>query len=291
MDMRRSIYTAFILNFIFLIVEIIGGIMSNSLALIADAGHMFTDVSALALSIIAMNIAARLPTLKKTFGYQRAEIVAAFINGITLWLIVILITYEAIKRLISPPEVKSLEMLAISIIGFVANFLSTAILFKHSRHNLNIKGAFLHLLSDTLGSIGVIIGAIIINFTGWVIVDPIISIFIGILIVAGSLDLLKESLNILMLGAPSEIDVQGIKKGVEELKGVKNVHDIHVWTISKDKNALSAHVVVDKNINSEEKLREIIDYIVNNFGIEHITIQVESENLQPIVCEECGAPI
>lgn len=288
---RRALFYALLINFIFLLVEFAGGILTNSLALMADAGHMFMDVVALSIAFLAINVSRKKPTLHQTYGFQRAEIIAAFVNGILLLIAVFFIWIEAIKRIINPPSLKTLEMLIIALTGFFANLISSAIVFKHSDKNLNLKAAFLHLFWDTFSSVGVITGALVIRFTGWLIIDPVISLFLGVFIIMGCLKILKESFHILMLSTPREVDIVEVKRGIEKINGVVNVHDIHSWILSWGRNALSAHILVCPEVNADEKLKEIVNYIITNFPVEHVTIQIEKENVQPVICTECGAPL
>ena len=288
---RRALIIAFVINFVFLIVEVVGGFISNSLALLADAGHMLTDVMALGISLFALNLSRKPPTPQKTYGFKRAEIIAAFVNGLTLWIMVVFIAYESFDRFLNPPEIKMAEMLIIAVLGLLANLGSGLVVLSHVRDNINIKGAFLHLMSDALGSVGVIVGAVAMIFTGWTVIDPIVSILIGILIIVSSVDLLKESINILMQGTPPELDLLSLKKEIESLSGVKNVHDMHAWALSRGHNALSAHVLVEEGVKQEELLREIVDIITTKYPVHHVTIQIETSNIQPVICTECGAPI
>ncbi len=288
---RRALIIALVINFLFLVVEFVGGLLTNSMALIADAGHMLTDVMALGVALFALNISRKPPTLQKTYGFRRAEIIAAFINGLTLWLIVLVIIYESFERFLHPPDVKTTEMLIIAILGLAANVGSSIAVLRHAHENLNIKGAFLHLVADALGSVGVIAGAIIILLTGWMVVDPIISVLICVLIVAGSIDIIKESLNILMQGTPPELDLSALKADLQELEGVRDVHDMHAWALSRGLNALSAHVVVEKEVNHEILLSQIVKLVTSKYPVHHVTIQMETTNIQPLICTDCGAPV
>lgn len=268
---------AILLTTLILIVEFVGGILTNSLALLSDAGHIFGDVFALGLSWVALSISALPPTHRKTYGYHRAEILAALANGITLFLICGLILYEAIKRIGSPEEVLSLQMLLIAGVGLSVNLLVAAKLKEASQQNLNVKSAFLHVLGDMWASVGVILGGIIMTFTGFYIVDPIISIFVGAIIFKGAYRVSKEALNILLEGVPENVGWEEILSLLKKTDEVTDVHDLHIWTISSAHLALSAHLVVEEqSTHSTGKiLSEIKDKLATKYRIKHMTIQFE----------------
>lgn len=278
---KGKLKLAIVLTSIIIIVEVIGGIISNSLALLTDAAHVFMDALALGLSFSAITIACRPLDEKATFGYHRAEIFAALINGLLLVIVVIFILQEAISRIISPPEVKTTEMLGIASIGLVVNLFVTFTLRGH--HDLNIRGAYLHVLGDTLSSFAVIIGGIVIMITGNHIVDPILSIMIAIIIVYSSLRLLKESADILMERVPKHVDIDKLQEDILELEGVRSIHDLHVWSLCSNVHALSAHVIVDSmSVKDTEKITsEMNKRLQEDYRITHATIQFE--------CNECGA--
>ena len=225
-----------------MIVEVIGGLLSNSLALLSDAGHMLIDNFALLLSFFAMKFSAMPATNKKTFGFYRLEILAALINGVTLVLISLYIIYEAYFRIMHPQPVHGTLMLVIAVAGFVANIVGAAVLMKHRHANLNIHGAFLHIMGDAAVSVGVIIGGIVIVNTGWYLIDPILSILISCVIIYGSWQLLRESVNILLESAPAHININAVAEEIAKISGVKEAYHIHVWTITSGVYALSAHV-------------------------------------------------
>lgn len=270
----------------FFVVELVGGILTNSLALLADAWHMLNDAFALGLAITAAWLASRPLTAKRTYGYYRAEIIAAFLNGIFLWAVAIFIFYQALQRIQQPAEVESLEMLTIALLGLGANGLSAITLSRSKDQTLNIRGAFLHVFADTLGSIGAISAALIMLFTGWYQADPLISMMIGVLIFYSSGALIRDSLNVLLESVPPNIDVNALERRMAGLKGVKGVHDLHVWCIAPTKMCcMSGHVVVEKGTSRKELLTTLIEMLREEFGIDHTTIQLEDEGY-PKAAEE-----
>jgi len=283
---KRSLGIALGITITFFFIELFGGIITNSLALTADAWHMLNDASALAFALVAAWLAERPVDLKKTYGYYRTEILAAFLNSIFLWVVAIFIFYEAIQRFQNPPDVGSLEMLIIAIAGLIANCLCAVVLSKSKSENLNIKGAFLHVLSDTLGSVGAICAGLIMYTTGWYQVDPLISMLIGVLIFYSSSKLIRESMNVLLEGVPYGIDVNAVERRIIELEGVKGVHDLHVWCITPTRMCImSAHVVVGKEADKKKLLSDLINMLKEEFGIDHTTIQLEEEGYPKAVSE------
>ncbi|MEM3666569.1 MAG: cation diffusion facilitator family transporter [Candidatus Bathyarchaeia archaeon] len=271
---------------VFFIIELIGGIMTNSLALLADAWHMLNDASALVFAFVAAWIAERPIDAKKTFGYYRAEILAAFLNGIFLWIVVAFIFYEAIQRIQNPAAVEIFEMLIIAFLGLLANGMSAFVLSKSKKESLNVKGAFLHVAADAAGSVGVISAGVIMYFTGWYQVDPLISMLVGILIFHSSFKLVRESVNVLLEGVPPGIDVNAVERRILEQRGVKDVHDLHVWCITPSKIcALSCHVVVERGMNRKRLTSDLISMLKEEFGIDHTTIQLEEEGYPKAVSE------
>jgi len=267
-----------------LIAEVVGGILTNSLALLSDATHVFGDVFALALSWTAIYLSTLPPTSKRTYGYHRAEVFAAFINGVSLIVIACFIFYEAAHRLMEPEPVKSLQMLIVAVIGMLVNLGVALIFMKESHDNLNVKSAFLHVLSDAAASAGVIVGGVIMSFTRWYVVDPILSFAIALAIIIGAARVTYAALHILLEGTPKNIDINDVAAGIEELNFVKDVHDLHIWSICSDYAALSAHVYVDvQSIRAvQNALGSINDMLRDRFGIVHTTIQLE--------CGEHGGP-
>ncbi len=270
----------------FFIIELVGGILTNSLALQTDAWHMLNDTFALVFAIVAAWFALRPVSVKRTYGYYRAEILAAFLNGIFLWVIVIFIFYQAFQRIQNPDPVESLNMLVIAVLGLVANGLTALTLSRSKDESLNVKGAFLHVVADTLGSIGAISAGLIMFFTGWFQADPLISMMIGVLIFYSSGRLIRDSLNVLLEGVPSHIDVGVLERRIVELEDVKKVHDLHVWCITPTKMCcMSGHVVVKKGADRKKLIATLIDMLKEEFGIDHTTIQLEDEGYPKAVGE------
>ncbi len=281
---------AIVLTSATLIAEIIGGIMTNSLALLSDAAHVFGDVFALALSWVAIYLSTLPPTSKRTYGYHRAEVFAALINGVSLLGVSGWIFYEAVHRVMAPEPVKSLPMLVVAVLGLLVNLGVAWIFMKESRDNLNVKSAFLHVLSDAMASGGVIIGGAIMYFTGWYIVDPILSFAIALAILAGAGRVTYEALHILLEGTPKNIDIDKVGARIEEFNFVKDVHDLHIWSICSDYSSMSAHVYVDvQSIRAvQNALGSINDMLSDDFGIVHTTIQLECGQhggSEPLLCD------
>jgi cobalt-zinc-cadmium efflux system protein len=276
---QRDLLIALSITILMMIVEIVGGLLSNSLALLSDAGHMFTDNLALLLSYFAMKFASKPATEKKTFGFYRLEILAALLNGIVLVLISIYIMYQAYLRMIHPQPVEGQLMLIVAIIGLVANVGGAFILFKHSHASLNIRGAYLHIVGDALSSIGVVIGGIIIIYAGWYLIDPILSIIISMIIIYGSWSLVKESVNILLESVPSHIDIDTVTAEIAQVKGVREAYHIHIWAITSGVYSMSAHVLIDDQLVSgcRNIIDEIRDLLSEKFNILHSTIQLECD--------------
>jgi cobalt-zinc-cadmium efflux system protein len=275
---QKRLRLALTITLTFLAAEAIGGILTNSLALLSDAGHMLIDVTSLGVSLIALRLANRPTTPEKTYGFYRAEILAAFINGASLVFIALYIFYEAYQRLGTPPQVKSLPMLIIATVGLAANLLTGAVLFRAKEDNLNIRGAYFHVFSDAIGSLGAIAAGIIMLLTQWYYADTVISIFICGLIAYSSVKILRESTNILMEGTPSAIDYGEVKETLCSIDGVESVHDLHIWTITSGKDTLSGHITVRGNATTEniQQLLERIRHVLQQkFGVSHTTIQIE----------------
>lgn len=263
----------------FFVIELVGGILTNSLALQTDALHMLTDVVALAYALVATRLAQRPVSLRRTYGYYRVEILSAFLNGILLWAVVIFVIYEAIQRIQQPAGVQSLNMLIIAFLGLIANGLVAVTLSRSRNESLNLKGAFLHVVADALGSVGAISAGLIMLFTGWYQADPIASIMIGVLVFYSSGKLVRDSVNVLLEGVPSHIDVASLERRMAGTKGIRNVHDLHVWSIADSKMCcMSSHVVVEEGIDRKELIAKLIHMLKDEFGIDHTTIQLEGED-------------
>jgi cobalt-zinc-cadmium efflux system protein len=259
-----------------MLAEAFGGFLTNSLALLSDAGHMLADVASLALALLALFFAARPATTRKTYGYYRMEILAALANGAALVVISLLISYEAFQRIKSPESVKGFELTLIAIGGLAVNAVSAFVLHAASRENLNMRGAFLHVIGDALGSVGAIIAGVLIWRWGWSLADPLISIAMCLLIIYSSWQLIRESVNILLEGTPSHINIRAVVEAMHTVPGVTDVHDLHVWTISSGKDALSAHVTIEPGVTHRTVLEGLQARLRSGFNIGHVTIQIES---------------
>ena len=280
----RPIAIALALTGTFLIVEIISGILTGSLALISDAAHMFTDTVGLAIALAAIKIGQRPADSRRTFGYQRFEILAAATNAILLFLVATYILWEGYQRLMRPPEIQSLAMLAVAVLGLIVNVVAMRLLNDGKDSSLDVKGAYLEVWSDFLGSLGVIFAALVIWLTGWKWVDPLIAIAIGLWVLPRTWSLLRETINILLEGVPDGLDYDAILNDLKEIEGVDGVHDLHVWALSSNKPSLSAHLVV-ADIQRQERVRSAVaKYLADKFKIEHATLQLES-----IDCRSAGA--
>lgn len=269
-----------------LIFEVVGGILSNSLALLSDAAHVFSDILALGLSLLALRYAMRPPNHEKSFGFHRTEILAALVNSVTLLLISAWIFYEAYQRILQPQEVKSLTMLLVAFVGFAVNMRVVWSLEKVEHNSLNVRSALLHALGDALASIGVIIGAVLIALTGIYVIDPLISVGIGVVIAVGAVRVLRESLHIFLEGTPTHLDAKDVIASISTVAGVKGVHDLHVWSICSNLHAASAHVLVeDVKVSALEDIRAKVREQLQNYDITHATLQFEC-----VDCKEEGIP-
>jgi cobalt-zinc-cadmium efflux system protein len=278
---KKDLLIAFSITFLMMVAEVIGGLLSNSLALLSDAGHMLTDNLALLLSFFAMTFASLPATDRKTFGFYRLEILAAFVNGIVLVVISLYIIYHAYLRMVHPQPVQGMLMLVIAVIGLVANIIGALFLFKHSHSSLNIRGAYLHIVGDALSSVGVVVGGVVILYTGWYLIDPALSVMISLVIIYGAWSLVKESVNILLESAPAHINIDSIAAELAKIKGVREAYHIHLWSITSGVYALSAHVLIDDRLvsGSRELNDRIRKLLSEKFKILHSTIQLE--------CEKC----
>jgi len=272
---KKGLAIVFCLTTAYLIAEVVGGLMTGSLALLADAGHMLTDVAGLGLALLAIKFAERPATPERTYGYYRVEILAALTNAVVLIGISLYILYEAWERFRNPPQVESGTMLVVASIGLAINIAGITILRKGSKDSLNMKGAYFEVLSDMLTSVGVIVAGVIMLTTGWYYADPLISAGIGLFILPRTWLLLREAVGILLEGTPSGINPAAIREAVGSLPGVSEMHDLHVWTLTSGVNALSAHVVVADSARHGEVLSAVHDVITQQFPIVHVTIQIE----------------
>lgn len=271
------------LTFVYMIAEVIGGYLANSLALLSDAAHMFTDVAALALSLLAVRFASRPATPRKTYGFYRLEILAALINGVLLIALSMLICVEAYARLRQPEEVDGRMLILISGGGLIINLVSAHLLSKAHRESLNIRGAFLHVLGDLLGSMAAIFAGSLIIWREWVWADPVFSFLISILIIFSAWRLVADAVNILLEGAPSHINTAAVEQAIRTVHGVSDVHDLHIWTITSGRHAITAHVVVNNASESCRILREIRDLLSDRFALSHSTIQIEDPSFVTII--------
>ena len=270
---------AFALTSVFMLAELIGGLLSNSLALMADAGHMTSDAAALGLGLFAMWVASRPHTQKLTFGFHRAEILAALANGMLLLGIALFVSFHALSRLRDAPDVASGPVMAIASLGLIVNLVAMKILGGHNKGSLNIRAAFLHLLSDVLGSLGVIFSGVVIHLTGWTPIDAIISIFISVLILVSGGRLVRETVSVLLESSPYHLDTEVVKNDLTEIDGVSDIHDLHVWTVTSGFVSLSAHAEVVSSEIADEVLRKATVLLRERYGIRHITIQAETSQI------------
>ena len=278
---KKVLLISFIIITGYMIVEAVGGFLTNSLALLADAGHMLSDSISLAIALIAFKLAEKAANHSKTYGYKRFEILAAMINGVTLIGVALYIFYEAIGRFANPPEVATTGMLIISVVGLLVNMLVAWIMMRggDTEGNLNMRGAYLHVLSDTLGSVGAISAALLIIFFGWGWADPAASVIVAALVLRSGYYVTKSSLHVLMEGTPQNIKIEDILQTIKKTEGVRSVHDLHVWSITSGMNALSCHVVVGNQLTlaESEKLVDRIEHDLEHQGINHVTIQMETD--------------
>lgn len=274
---KKRLYVALALTTTFMAIEIVGGLWTGSLALLADAAHMLTDAGGLALALIAIQFAERARTPQNTFGYVRMEVLSALANAVVLLLLTVYILYEAYQRFLSPPEIIGGPMLAVAVVGLIVNLTSMKLLASGSQESLNVKGAYFEVLADMLGSLGVIIAAVVVVLTGWKLVDPIIGAGIGLFIVPRTWILLKQAIHILMEGTPPEIDMALLEKRLMGIPGVAAVHDLHVWTITSGLDAMSGHLVVTDLASGRAVLSAAREAMKADFHLAHVTIQIEDE--------------
>jgi cobalt-zinc-cadmium efflux system protein len=272
---EKYIWIALGLTSTFLVVEVIGGLITGSLALISDAAHMLTDTMALAIALAAIRIARKAPDARRTFGYHRFEILAAAFNAVLLFLVAMYILYEAYLRFRSPAEIQSTGMLVIAVFGLIVNLISMRLLSGGKHASLNVKGAYLEVWSDMLGSIGVILGALVIRYTGWAWVDSLIAVLIGFWVLPRTWILLKESVNILLEGVPAGMDIEKVQAALRAVPGVVSVHDFHLWAVTSGKASLTAHVVYDPVYSTEQLLPALKEVLASQFAVYHTTLQFE----------------
>ncbi|HEX5726124.1 MAG TPA: cation diffusion facilitator family transporter [Longimicrobiaceae bacterium] len=284
---RRRLAITLALAAVYMVAELVGGLLANSLALLADAGHMLSDVGALALSLFALWVAQKPATPRRTYGYYRTEILAALLNAATLIAISFYIFVEAYKRLVSPQPVVGPLVLWIAAGGLAVNLAGMLVLHGGRSDSLNVRGAWLHLLTDALGSVGAIAGGALIWAFGWYWADPAVSVAIGVLVIYASWHLLRESVAVLLEGTPAHIDLETLRRTMLEVEGVEAVHDLHVWTITSGMDAMSGHVVVGERGErrpSGEILAELHQVLHERFGLHHLTIQIEPREFEELGC-------
>lgn len=274
---RRVLGWALGLTAVFCVVELVGGWLTNSLALLSDAVHMLTDVAALGLGLFALWVANRPPSPNKTFGYHRAEILAALANGVALCLAVAFIVREAVERLSAAQPVNTTGMLVIASLGLTVNLLCAWLLAPRQGSSLNLRAAFLHVLADLLGSLGAVAAAVVIIFTRWYAADAVAACVIAVLVLFSAWELVRESLDILMEAVPPHIDLEQLRAEMEHVPGTRLVHDLHVWTLTTGRYALSAHAVIDASADGDAVLEQMRSLLADRFEIQHVTIQLEGE--------------
>ena len=272
---RRALTFVFFLTTAFLALEVVGGVLTGSLALLADAGHMASDAVSLGLALFAVWLAERPATPRRSFGYKRAEILAALANGVTLVAVSVWIFVEAFRRLQDPGPILGGWMMAVAVVGLLVNVAGAFVLSRSGGESLNVEGALRHVLADLLGSVGVIVAAGIILLTGWRYADPLVSAVIGVLVLASSWKLLRESTNILLEATPKGVDAEKVGRRMVSSPGIQEVHDLHIWTITSGFPALSAHVLVGGDENCHARRRDLEAVLARDFGIEHTTLQVD----------------
>lgn len=274
----KSLRLSLVLTATLLVAEVVGGIMSNSVALLADAGHMLTDVGALGLSLFVAWFAQNASTSQKTFGYLRWEILAAFLNGGMLLLISVWIMWESILRMGNPEPVEGGLMLGVAAAGLVVNIVSARILHGAASHSVNVRGAYLHVISDLLASVGTVVAAILIRYTGWLIADPIASLLTTALIIRGAWKLVREAVDILLESTPKHIPVEAVRKQLQAIPNIESVHDLHVWAVTPQMVTMSVHAVVREPSTHQHVLEHVHD-AMRLFGIEHVTVQIERDDM------------
>ncbi|WP_142829493.1 cation diffusion facilitator family transporter [Planococcus soli] len=295
---KKVLKISFLIITSYMIVEAIGGFLTNSLALLSDAGHMLSDSISLAIALIAFKLAEKAANHSKTYGYKRFEILASVINGVTLIAIAGYIFYEAIERFANPPEVATTGMLIISVIGLAVNIVVAWIMMRggDTHENLNMRGAYLHVLSDMLGSVGAIAAALLIIFFGWGWADPAASVIVAVLVLRSGYFVTKAAVHVLMEGTPHNVDVDDILETISKTKGIQGIHDLHIWSITSGMNALSCHAVVDNQLTiaESEHILHNLEYSLEHKGISHVTIQMETKAHQhndSILCTVKNNPL
>ncbi|WP_221568945.1 cation diffusion facilitator family transporter [Alkalihalobacillus sp. TS-13] len=276
---KRGLIIALLITSGIIVLQFIGVLITNSMALLADSAHMLNDALSLVISLIAMIIATKMASVKMTYGYHRFEILAALFNGMLLFVMAGLILIEAYERVLHPASVNSLTMVVVAFIGFVANLLSAWQMKSHGdvHNNVNLRSAYLHILGDALSSIGVIIGGILMTITQWYMVDPVISGFVALMILRSGWIVVKPAIHILMEGTPSTLNPKEVQQSIESITGVIDVHDLHIWTITSGMDVFTCHLLVQDDLGSQQILQETLSKLEKEFNITHATIQVETK--------------
>ena len=282
----KALRLALVVLGVFFVVELVGGVLTNSLALISDAAHLLTDVAAVALALVAQWFARKPGNSSRSYGYRRVEILAAQFNGFTLILVALYIGYEAWHRLQAPPVVNSWPMIIVATVGLVAQLITAIILSKAQGESLNVRGAYLHAMTDAVQSVGVVITGLIMAFTGWYLADPIISVIIGVLIAGSGAKIIWEATHVLIEGTPKEVDLDRIAQMMQQTPGVARVTDLHAWSLTSGYNALSAHLEsapeLDDMGHLEQLRRRLVGRLCSDFPLQHVTLQIERE------CDQCN---
>lgn len=287
---RQRLFFVFCLTSVILLVELFVGLWTGSLILLADAAHMFSDVAALGLALFAIWFAGRPAPPQATFGYYRIEILAALVNALFLAIVTFFVVREAISRLQAPPDIHGIPVVITGVIGLVANLVAVRVLHNDAQHSLNVKGAYLEVLADTLGSVAVIVSAVLVLQFGWVLADPILTLLIGLFMVPRIFLLLREATDVLMEAAPRNLDLQDLRRAVLQQPGVVGLHDLHVWTITSGRVCLSAHVVAEENVDRDAVINRVNELLRSRYQLDHTTLQVEGATEQATVeldCDPC----
>jgi cobalt-zinc-cadmium efflux system protein len=285
-DSRRRMWWALAINLAMLVAEVVGGVLTGSLALLADAGHVLSDAGAIVLALFAARLAAMPASGRRTFGYQRSEVLAALVNGLALVVVSVLIAIAAIGRFSDPPEIDGAGVLALGLFGLAGNVVATVVLARGQRQDINLEGVLRHSVADALGSIGVVVAGGFVLLGGSPVIDPIVSLLIAALILASSWRLIKEPVDVLMEAAPPGLDVEALGAAICAEEGVRSVHDLHVWTVTAGFGAIAAHVVVARGADRDLILRRLEVGLGERFGIEHTTLQIEEEADQGLLSVE-----
>jgi cobalt-zinc-cadmium efflux system protein len=284
---EKPLWWALALILAFMVVEVVAAFVTNSLALLSDAAHMATDALALGIALVAVRLSRRPPDARRSFGYVRTEAMGAMLNGGLLFLLAGYILYESVHRFLRPAEVASLGMLVVGVLGLVVNLVAMRLLKAGSSESLNVKGAYLEVWADMLGSVGVIAGALVIHFTGWMLADPVIAIAIGLWVLPRAWTLVRQAGHVLMMGVPDGIELDQVRAALSGVPGVVDVHDLHVWALASRQAAMTAHLVIGDGTDARAVRRQALDALHRRFGIDHATLQVEED-----ACDgpDCGSP-